>query len=571
LSKRVADRLEASSSARPSGPGTAVPTATHRAAASRSSPRGASPGPRAVVRVDLLLGLVAAALVICAASTAIAEVRRYAIVIGTNHGSADEESLLFAEEDARKMAQVLGRFGGVAPEDLILLLDTDAATVERVMNEVDARVRRDESNGSETVLIVYYSGHADARSMHLGGTELGFREFKKSLKSSSADVRLFIIDACRSGEVTRVKGARPAEPFNISADDRLQGEGIAIITSSAASEDAQESDRLRGSFFTHHLVAAMLGAGDQSGDQRITLAEAYQYAHTETIRSTSSARFVQHPTYSFQIKGRSDLVLTNLDTAVRGQGQLVLEDAGSYVLFQDDDAGPVAAEVSVEEGTPLMLNAGRYLVRLRGSSAVYETYATVAEGHATRVERSEMRRVPYGRLVRKGLGPQTRSAWGVTTGATVSGELLPGTGATVLGTAGVQVDLEPLSLQLRLRYGQSDASNDLVSLEQRVLGGELAALRLFDLGDFALGFGVRGGADWISQTLTTDGVAPDRGNLTGRAGAVLHVAWAPAPWLTIWMEGASDAYFAQVVGADGKSANARFVPYGAAGLNLYVF
>ena len=520
---------------------------------------------------DGCLGLMVLASLLFTVQAA-AEVRRYAVVIGTNHGNADEPQLAFAEEDARKMADVLGRFGGVAPEDLVLLLDAEADAVTRVLAEVDARIERDKAAGStETVLIVYYSGHADARAMHLGGTELGFKAFKATLRASPADVRLFIIDACRSGEVTRVKGARPAQPFTISADDRLQGEGMAIITSSAASEDAQESDRLRGSFFTHHLVAAMLGAADQSGDRRVTLAEAYQYAYTETIRSTSSARFVQHPTYSFQIKGRSDLVLTNLDTAVRGLGQLVLGDAGSYVLFQEDDTGPVIAEVSVEADTPLMLETGTYLVRLRGRRAVHETVARVSEGSATTVRRADMREVPYGRLVRKGLGQTTRSAWGFATGATVSAEVLPGTGALVLGTAGLQLDLEPVTLQLRMRYGQNTTTNDLVALEQRILGAELAVLRLFDLGDLALGFGVRAGGDWISQALDSQGVAPDRSNFTGRAGPLLHLAWAPTPWMSVWLEGAADAYFARVVGAAGGQTDTRLVPYGAAGLNFYVF
>lgn len=512
----------------------------------------------------LLLGLVAA--------EAAADVRRFALVVGTNHGNADEVPLHFAEQDARKMADVLGQFGNVAPEDLILLLDADADTVRRVMAEVDARIAREEDRGNvETVFIVYYSGHADARSMHLGGTELGFREFKKALKGSRADVRLFIIDACRSGEVTRVKGARPAAPFEISADDRLQGEGMAIITSSAASEDAQESDRLGGSFFTHHLVTAMLGAADKSGDKRVTLAEAYQYAYGETIRSTSRARFVQHPTYSFQIKGRTDLVLTNLDTRVRGLGQIVLEDAGSYVLFSGDDSGPVAAEVSVEAETPLMLEAGSYLVRLRGRKAVYEKVVRVSEGGETSVGRAEMSRVPYGRLVRKGLGEESRSAVGVATGAAVTGELVPGTGTTVLGTLGLQLDLEPISLQLRMRYGQGSSQNQLVALDQQVLGAEFGVLRLFDIGDLALGFGVRAGGDWIRQQLESDGVAPNRSNFTGRAGPVLHVSWAPAPWLSIWVEGAADAYFARVQGAEGETTDTRFVPYAAAGLNLYVF
>jgi hypothetical protein len=519
-----------------------------------------------------MVAALCAALTLAITFPAMAEVRRYAILVGTNYGNADEPELRYAEEDARRLADVLGQFGNVAPEDLILLLDADADTVTRVMSEVDTRIRSaEESDDVETVLIVYYSGHADARAMHLRGTDLSFRKFKQLLRSSSADIRLFIIDACRSGGVTRVKGATPAEPFQITVDDRLRGEGIAIITSSAASEDAQESDRLGGSFFTHHLVTALLGAADRSADDKVTLAEAYEYAYTETIRSTSSARFVQHPTYSFQIKGRADLVLTRLDQAVRDRGELVLENAGSYVLFMGSDTGPIVAEVSVEAMTSLRLQEGDYLVRLRGKRAAYETLVRVHEGGSTRVSRSTMARVPYGRLVRKGLGESTRSAWGLSSGAVVSGELLPGTGPMVLGTAGVQLELEPISMQLRFRYGRDSAANELVQLDQQVFGGELTVLRLFDLGDLALGFGVRGGTDWISQSLVSDGIAPDRASFTARGGLVLHTAWSPLPWMSIWLEGAGDAYYARIVEDTAAANSIRLVPYGAAGLNFYVF
>ena len=36
---------------------------------------------------------------------------------------------------------------------------------------------------------------------------------------------------------------------------------MAILTSSAAGENSQESDVLRGSFFSHHLVAGLRGGG----------------------------------------------------------------------------------------------------------------------------------------------------------------------------------------------------------------------------------------------------------------------------------------------------------------------
>ena len=72
-------------------------------------------------------------------------------------------------------------------------------------------------------------------------------------------MRLLVVDACRSGAVTRVKGVEPAEEFEIRFEAAAGTEGMAIITSSAAGESSQESDRLRASFFTHHLINALRG------------------------------------------------------------------------------------------------------------------------------------------------------------------------------------------------------------------------------------------------------------------------------------------------------------------------
>ncbi|MEZ4287262.1 MAG: hypothetical protein R3A47_03760 [Polyangiales bacterium] len=44
---------------------------------------------------------------------------------------------------------------------------------------------------------------------------------------------------------------------------------------------------LKGSFFTHYLVTAMLGAADMDRDGQVDLREAYQYAFENTIRASS--------------------------------------------------------------------------------------------------------------------------------------------------------------------------------------------------------------------------------------------------------------------------------------------
>jgi len=77
-----------------------------------------------------------------------------------------------------------------------------------------------------------------------------------------------------------------------------------VLTSSAADELALESREIRGSFFTHHLVSGLRGTADASGDGRITLSEAYQYAFDHTLTATASTGIRQHPGYEYPQQSR---------------------------------------------------------------------------------------------------------------------------------------------------------------------------------------------------------------------------------------------------------------------------
>jgi len=517
--------------------------------------------------------LAAALFLLAVAAEADAEVRRFALVVGHNHGDADEPELRFAEADARRVADVLQRYGGVPPENLVTLLGPDAASVERLLDTINQRIAsRSSDSGDETVLFVYYSGHADAFAMHLGGTQLAFDVVRTGLQRSVAELRVFVIDACRSGGVTRVKGMNPARPFDIDVDDKLAGEGLAIITSSASGEDAQESDSLGGSFFTHHLVSGLLGAADKSGDRRVTLTEAYNYAYAETLRSTSRARFVQHPTYSFAMKGREDLVLTDLDSTRKDAGTLSLTSGGDYIIFTGTDSGSVVAEVAVDGPRQIALDPGRYVVRHRSPDSVAQLSVEVRGGEVTTVDLAQMDRVPYPAIVRKGgMGLDDGVAIGVMAMGGWAGELLPQTGQQGLGQLAVVLDLEPLTLQLGARYGLSSADNAFVALSQHVFGLNVAALKLFDVGPVSLGLGVTGGADWVAQRLTSAGQSPDRDSLVYHGGTVAQLGYTPVPWLSWVVQGGGEAVFANVEDGGGEVGwGTTLTPFVMTGLVLYV-
>ncbi len=267
------------------------------------------------VRVARWSAALAVGLAVAAASApARAEIRRIAVIVGSNQGDASHAPLRFAEQDAVRMSAVLGELGGLEPDDLTLLRAPTVAAVRAALATASARIARwhAETHG-QAVLLFYFSGHSDGQVLELGRDVLPFAELRRRLSSSGADVRLAIVDSCRSGALLALKGGTLGQAFDIRLTDDLGSTGDAFIASSAADEAALESAEIGASFFSHHLISGLRGAADLSGDGVVTLAEAYQYAFSRTLRATSDTLVgPQHPAYDYHLAGRGDLVLTEL-------------------------------------------------------------------------------------------------------------------------------------------------------------------------------------------------------------------------------------------------------------------
>ena len=250
------------------------------------------------------------ALAIAAAATAPlvarADVARYAVVIGNNQGDRSEAGLRYAERDAERFAGVLLDVGGFPAQNVVTLLASDADAVRAALIAVNDRIRGEHAGAA--MLIVYYSGHADANALHLGPTALAVNQLEQLVRGSSASFRLLALDACRSGVLTRVKGGRLAPPIAIVVGDAIPADGVVFWSASAASEDAQESDDIQGSFFTHYLVSGLAGPADVNGDGAITTDEAFEYARAATLRASSrTLAGPQHATFRPATAGRINL------------------------------------------------------------------------------------------------------------------------------------------------------------------------------------------------------------------------------------------------------------------------
>ncbi len=334
--------------------------------------------------------------VLAATAHASQPVRRLAVIAGNDEGGDGTRPLLYARDDARKIHRLLVSLGGVRPEDAALLLDATAEQFLTALSRTELKAKDATARGEQTLLFLYYSGHAKDGALRLGKTLLPLESLKNRLAQAPADVRIAVIDSCRSGELTRTKGVRRAPSFEIESDASRPAKGLVILTSSASDEDSQESDLLGGSYFSHHLASGLRGGADQSGDGRVSLAEAYQYAYERTVADTAeSSAGTQHPTFSYDLAGNGEVVLT--EPKKREEGIRFPADApeGSYFLV--DDRGFVAAEVRKLAGVErnIYLAPGTYRVKRRLPDRLRVGEVQVAGGRLTAFNEARLRDAPF--------------------------------------------------------------------------------------------------------------------------------------------------------------------------------
>ena len=321
--------------------------------------------------------------------------RRFALVIGNDEGGSDTRPLSYAREDARKMHGLLSRLGGVSTLDARLLLNEDAQDILSALANLEASIKAAQARGERTALLVYYSGHAKDGALRLGDTRLPFDTFKKRLADAPADIRIAILDSCRSGALTRTKGARRAPAFDIDSGATRDARGMVILTSSSADEDSQESDAIGGSYFSHHLASGLMGDADRSGDGQVTLFEAYSHAYARTVADTAaSSAGPQHPTFSYDLAGNGDLVLTNLRSS---EGLVVPRTAPVGAYYFVDPSGLVVAELKKAPDTErrVALAPGTYRVKRRMEDRLRIGEVEVRRGQETVLEEFRLRDAPF--------------------------------------------------------------------------------------------------------------------------------------------------------------------------------
>ncbi|MCB9629505.1 MAG: caspase family protein [Sandaracinaceae bacterium] len=295
----------------------------------------------------------------------------YALVVGSNPGGPGQEPLAFAERDAQRMAEVLVELGHYPAGSVDLLRSPTRAQLAGALRRLRQRLATHAARDEQSVVFFYYSGHAQAQALRLGGEEFPLSELRAAIDALPTTLTLVVLDACQSGAYSRVRGADATADFSHNSITQLQTRGVAVMASSSGDELSQESERLSAGYFTHHLLVALRGGADEDRDGRVALDEAYRYAYAQTLLDTSrTAVGGQHVTLVTNLTGHGAVALTY---PARASAQLELPAAlEGQLLITRARGDAVMAELTKASGAALRLALppGRYHVLWRGQRVI---------------------------------------------------------------------------------------------------------------------------------------------------------------------------------------------------------
>lgn len=396
---------------------------------------------------------------------------RVAIVVGNDIGLEGEEPLDYAEADARRFHALLLEVGEVREDRAYLVAGGDADAVRRALLEATGRLLELKAQGP-SALIVYVSAHADEESLHLGGTRLPIQELREAMARTDADLRLAIVDGCRTAVRVKSRGGRPAPDVAVTFDRTAKVQGDLFIRSASDGEPAQEWTYLRGGLFTHHLLVGLRGVADLDADDRVTLAEAYAYAYRKTVaQAVTTHGGAQHPSFDFDVRGFGEWIFSR----PRQLGAtLVLGPELSGATWIANRKNELVAEVSKGAGeqTRVALAPGWYRVVMPSGATAQVADVNLAWGGARTLTSDDFVRTPLSRARLRGQDPIVLRPWRVAAGYGLSSGSVEGLGlehhldlrllrtfggfyaraGVVLGQGGLQSEMVEV-MQHSLRFG----------------------------------------------------------------------------------------------------------------------
>ena len=304
-----------------------------------------------------------------------AAVRRFALVIGSNHALDRKQSQLrYADDDAAKLADALRQ----AEVDVTLLVRLDhesqarnpelagttaaptRANLHAQWQGLRDRMSAAKADGHPVELLLFYSGHGDVGPDGQGYLTLDDGKLTRAdlfgtlLATSPAQFNHVLIDACRSEQFVlsrgrgRWRGDQADGSYGEAVKRYLDAHHLGafpntgVILAHSVDQQTHEWERYHGGIFTHELVSGLRGGADLNGDGHI------EYSELGAFVSAANSS-VDDPRARLQVVVRPPAederhaMLVHRD--LMGSRMLLLTGDGADLWTLEDDHGIRIADV----------------------------------------------------------------------------------------------------------------------------------------------------------------------------------------------------------------------------------
>lgn len=277
------------------------------------------------------------------------------VVSADNSYVASEKNLEYSSMDANRLVRALVTSARV-PEQSILVLKNPS------IEEFDQAVLKMTQSTSKKFMF-YYSGHSDENGLHLKNGSINKTKFHDLLARVTSKVKIVVLDSCFSGAL-KSKGAVKSKPIELVQYNVDEPTGSVILTSSSGTELSYESEKLKGSIFTYHLVSGLYGQADTNIDGVVTIDELYQYVYAQTkFQSMVSGGKVQSPEFESRLAGQGALIVA-YPARINGQLRLADQVQGELTLASAKGVNFFKFYKNKGEDKTLSLPRGRYDITL---------------------------------------------------------------------------------------------------------------------------------------------------------------------------------------------------------------
>ncbi len=274
---------------------------------------------------------------------------------------------------------------------------------------------------------------------------------------------------------------------------------------------------------------------------------------------------VQHPTYLYDLKGRSELVLTR-PGHVRGFASARLSEPGQYFFREQGREGTVVLEANISrEPRTARLPPGRYFVQRRLPDRLYEASVMAGGEQPLDLGKVAWSVVELDQLVRKGGGGRPTYAVSVWGGGGTS--VLAGFPFTPAVSVQASLDAPALMLDAQVELARTRLASPGFERDLSAVALRAGARKVFDLGPLSLSGGIRLGATSFEQRFSGR-EAPRRWQLSPHLDTLLRAEVRPARGFFLGVEAGLRASYVRVSSAEDPSARTPVTPIIALGAGL---